>query len=82
MQTTGDEVFVPFTIGRFQSYRPHREGELWCHTRIRTEPTAAAGAVIADTRLVDEQGRLVAEIVGLELRKASQQALLRSLRAT
>jgi myxalamid-type polyketide synthase MxaB len=77
-----DEILVPFTISRFHFHRAYLQGELWCHTRVRPGALDANGSVLADTRLMDGAGRLVAEIVGLELRKASRQVLLRSLRGS
>jgi myxalamid-type polyketide synthase MxaB len=76
---TGDEVLIPFSIGRFQCFRSHYEGELWCHMRFRNSGAIAEGTLIADIRLLDGRGALVAEISGFEARKASRKALLRSL---
>jgi myxalamid-type polyketide synthase MxaB len=76
-----DTILVPFNIRAFQCHRAQPEGDLWCHTRIRTDGSSPDGAVIADMRLFDANGGLVAEVSGFEGRKASRQALLRSLRS-
>ncbi len=75
------DIYVPFTIGRFHCHRRHTEGELWCHTRIRRRELAAGNALIADTRLFDDSGRVIAEVVGYEGRRASRKVLLQSLQS-
>jgi len=91
-----DDIYVPFTIASFHSYPGggdggnggvgdadadgNGDGGLWCHTRIRPEELAAGEGLVADTRLFDGSGRVIAEIRGFEGRKASRRVLLQSLR--
>jgi acyl transferase domain-containing protein/acyl carrier protein len=79
IQVESDDIYIPFRIDRFRCYQPSLRGELWCHTSVRKEKSETPGAVIADTRLFDARGQLVAEITGFEGRKASRKVLLRSL---
>ena len=77
-----DDILIPFSVAGFQCHRAQPQGDLWCHTRIRRDGNSAEGAVIADMRLFDASGQLVAEVTGFEGRKASRRLLLRSLRGT
>jgi acyl transferase domain-containing protein/NADPH:quinone reductase-like Zn-dependent oxidoreductase/acyl carrier protein len=47
---------------------------LWSHARLRGE-TGAAGALLADVKIFDDAGALVAEVEGLTLRPATPAAL-------
>jgi acyl transferase domain-containing protein/NADPH:quinone reductase-like Zn-dependent oxidoreductase/acyl carrier protein len=77
--SAGDEIFIPFAIGQLQCHAADTGGELWCHTRLRDQPSEAGATMVADTQLFDSQGRVVAQIIGFAGRKASRKALLRSL---
>jgi phthiocerol/phenolphthiocerol synthesis type-I polyketide synthase C len=73
-------TFVPFMVERFFYYRPPTEAaELWCHIAFREPATQGTERLVMDSRLCDETGRVIAEAVGLELRKASRKVLRRSL---
>ena len=75
---TGD-VYVPFSIERFRFHRRPESHRLWCHATIR-EPARRDGQnVTGDLCLCDENGNLVAEIIGFEQRKLKKDILLRHL---
>lgn len=61
--------YLPFHIDRVQVYS--RPGRLsWGHVRIRNIEGVGADGVIADIRVIREEGQLVLEIEGLELRRS------------
>ncbi len=68
-----DAALVPARLERFAYYQRPGTGPLWCHTLLRS---AEADRLVTDARLFDPQGRLVADVVGLELQRASRAALL------
>jgi acyl transferase domain-containing protein len=71
-------AYLLIGIDRLQFYR--RPGTtLWNHTVVRQLNTGNDAAVTGDIRLFDETGALVAEIEGLHLIRAEQEALLRSV---
>ncbi|MFT5375678.1 MAG: acyl transferase domain-containing protein/acyl-CoA synthetase (AMP-forming)/AMP-acid ligase II [Candidatus Latescibacterota bacterium] len=73
-----DITFVPFRVERFTFYRHPREArELWCHVTVRE--VDVDGRLLLDSRLFDEEGRVVAEAFALELRRARRSALLSGL---
>ena len=75
-----DVTFVPFSVEKFAYYRhPEPAAQLWCHATFRKPATPDKEQLLMDTRLCDETGQVLAEAIGLEFRKGSRNALLRSL---
>jgi malonyl CoA-acyl carrier protein transacylase len=75
-----DLTFVPFSVEKFAYYRhPDPVAPLWCHATFRKPATPDKEQLLMDTRLCDETGQVLAEAIGLEFRKGSRSALLRSL---
>ena len=73
-------MFVPFTINGFRFFGlPAHGSQLWCHVRLRDKESRSGQRLIADVELFDDSGRVIAEIEGLEGRKADRNALFRSL---
>ena len=73
-----DVTFVPFSVEKFAYYQhPDTAAQLWCHATFRKTPVKEQ--LLMDTRLCDETGQVLAEAIGLEFRKGSRSALLRSL---
>lgn len=72
-------MYVPLSIASFRFYKRPSNGQLWCHTKIQEPNKSNHQSLIGDIRLFDEAGQLFAEVIGLELRRASQQILLRGL---
>ncbi|NEQ06320.1 MAG: SDR family NAD(P)-dependent oxidoreductase [Moorea sp. SIO4E2] len=75
----GDETFVIFSIEKFTFYRAWEQSQLWCHTTVRGGQLSSAQILKADIELFDEGGELIAQINGLEVRKANAQLLLPTL---
>jgi len=66
------ETLVPFSLDRFRLYvRPGREA-LWGHGRLRPAAGSKQRELAGDVRVVDETGRVVAELEGLQVRRASR----------
>lgn len=66
-------------IDAFQVHMP-APARLWSHTRLHPNQAASGALLSADLWLYDQQGGLVAEALGLQLRAASRTALLRLTR--
>ncbi|XTZ15830.1 SDR family NAD(P)-dependent oxidoreductase [Micromonospora echinospora] len=79
LPTAGREfrVYVPLGVDRFRLHRTV-EGQLWGHARLRPGSDPNDETLTADVRLVDDEGRLVAESYGLHLKRAERSALLRA----
>jgi SAM-dependent methyltransferase/NADP-dependent 3-hydroxy acid dehydrogenase YdfG len=56
------------------------ETVLWNHATLHENPEANGETFSADVRLYDEEGRLVAEALGLQLKLATSEALARIVR--
>ncbi len=74
-----EDTFVPYGIESFRFYQRPTSLDLWCHARLRQAEDADLDQQIADISLYSQQGELIAEIKGLEGRKATAEALLQSL---
>ncbi len=75
-----DVTFVPFSVEKFAYYQhPDTATPLWCHAMFRKPATSDQEQLLVDSRLCDETGQILAEAIGLEFRKGSRSALLRSL---
>ncbi|SCL23249.1 Acyl transferase domain-containing protein [Micromonospora pallida] len=79
LPTAGREftVYVPLGVDRFRLHRTV-EGQLWGHARLRPGSDPTDETLTADVRLIDDEGRLVAESYGLHLKRAERSALLRA----
>ncbi|CAM2068740.1 SDR family NAD(P)-dependent oxidoreductase [Sulfidibacter corallicola] len=71
-------VLVPFGAETFAFYRRPRGRHLWAQARTR-DAAASGGKLIGDIRLVDEDGALICEILGLEGREAHPDVLRRGI---
>lgn len=58
---------LPTAVGRLRIHAAV-PGSVWGHTRLR----AAAGALSADTRIYDDDGKLLVEVRDLELKRLAQ----------
>ncbi len=75
------ETYMPVGVDSLRFLQPSA-GRLWSYARLRPAPSDTVRETISgDLALFDESGRLVAEINGLRLKRATSQALQRSLRA-
>ncbi len=74
-QSLQSETYLPVGLERFHLYRSPQQ-TLWSHVRLRPFNRSNPESLIADVRLFDEAGNLVAQVDGLSSKRASQQALL------
>jgi myxalamid-type polyketide synthase MxaB len=72
-------AYVPVGLERFEVYQSLPAGEaLYCHaTSKQGEATKKLRLFSGDVQLIDSQGRLVAEIVGLTLARVPREMFLR-----
>nr|AVI26388.1 polyketide synthase [Candidatus Entotheonella serta] len=76
MDVDVEESLVPFGMEQFQWHRRPSGSRFWGEARFRE---TAADNLLGDIHVTDDQGRLVAEIIGLQARQADRQMLLRGL---
>ncbi|MEH1773539.1 type I polyketide synthase [Nostoc sp.] len=81
-----EDTFVPFAIESFQFYQRPQSQQLWCHAvrcLRRATPTQSENSdsdnLVANIRLFDANGQLIADIKGFEAKKATPNTLLQSL---
>ncbi|NEQ09559.1 MAG: SDR family NAD(P)-dependent oxidoreductase [Moorea sp. SIO4E2] len=72
------ERFVPFSVEKFTFYNRPENGRLWCYTR-RSKDKQSSEKLKGDIQLIDQNGELVAQVSGVEARKANPQTLLKTL---
>jgi NAD(P)-dependent dehydrogenase (short-subunit alcohol dehydrogenase family) len=73
-------LFVPFHLERFALHAAPRPGaSLYCHTMLRGSSTAHSEHLAGELVLFDGGGTLLAEMNGLEIRKASRKRLRQHL---
>jgi len=71
-QSVDENIYMPVRVDEFRVYR--RPGQIvYCHIQMR--PGGSDELLTADLTLMDEHGKVWAEINGLRARRASQQAL-------
>ncbi|MCF2149628.1 type I polyketide synthase [Desmonostoc muscorum LEGE 12446] len=70
-------MYVPFNIAKFKFYRrPDSDAKLWCHAQKQESDD---NSLVGNIGLCDESGRLIAEIIGFEARKARRETILQSM---
>ncbi|HXA49906.1 MAG TPA: beta-ketoacyl synthase N-terminal-like domain-containing protein, partial [Candidatus Acidoferrum sp.] len=73
----GADVYVPIAVDGLRLFAPGKSPS-WCHTRVRPWGGGTPEALTADARLLDESGAAIAEIRGIQLKRAPREALLRA----
>jgi acyl transferase domain-containing protein len=74
-----DHAYLLIAIDELRLYRPGAT-DLWNHTVLRPGYDAGGETFVGDIRLYDPAGRLVAEVLGVHLKLATREALLRATR--
>ena len=70
------QIYLPFLIDQVKFYgRPTPNSQLWCQALLREGESEHHQGLTGDIRLFDETGRIMAEIVGFELRRADRRVL-------
>jgi natural product biosynthesis luciferase-like monooxygenase protein len=71
--TPGEHTYLPTGLKRIRIYdRPGARA--WCHARLHPGQNAGGDKLMGDVRLVDETGRVLAEVVGLRLLRLARAA--------
>jgi NADPH:quinone reductase-like Zn-dependent oxidoreductase/aryl carrier-like protein len=75
-----DDIFVPVGMAGYRVFRAH-VAEAWCHVRVEAADPAEARPDLlrSDLTLFDDQGHVIAEVQGLELRRVTRAALQRAV---
>ena len=73
-------AFVPLGIDRVQ-FHSRPAGRLWCHAALRQHGEMNGEVVTGDLRVINDAGEPVVEIIGLHLRRARRDSLLRALKS-
>jgi myxalamid-type polyketide synthase MxaB len=73
----GEGAYVPVGIERLRVYRAPAE-TCWAHVVTRPGSGAATDVLVADIRLLDDEGRVLAEVVGWSRVRARPETLLKS----
>ncbi|MBA3258462.1 MAG: acyltransferase domain-containing protein, partial [Gemmatimonadales bacterium] len=68
-------LYVPFTIERFAFHGRPPAHRMWCQGRARERYSVDAPAKGGDMRLLDDMGRVIAEITGFEVRRLRRDAV-------
>jgi acyl transferase domain-containing protein/acyl carrier protein len=68
-------AYIQIGIERLRLYRPP-ENSLWSHVRMRSCEDSVDRTTIADLRLLDETGAVVAELEGQSARRVNREVLL------
>jgi polyketide synthase 12 len=68
MAANSGKVFLPVHMDRVRVYgRPSTR--YWSHARLRSVPTGGGDAIEGDVRLLDESGRVLAEVTAFRLKR-------------
>jgi len=71
------EAYVPMAVESFR--RRRRAGaSLWSHARLRQGADPGRDVMVADVTLLDADGRVVVELVGLQLKRVGDRLLAQS----
>src|SRR5919202_3094805 len=71
------KTYVPVGLERLRLWR-NPGSRLWCHAQWRKSKSSINQNLIADLRLVAPSGKLIADILGLQLKYVPREALLGS----
>jgi malonyl CoA-acyl carrier protein transacylase len=74
------DAFVPLGIDHVRFHK-RPAGQLRCHAALRPDGPMTGEAFSGDIRVIDEFGDLIVEILGIHLRRARRDSLLRALRS-
>lgn len=73
-----EEILLPFAVEQFRLVRPATGTQFWAYSRRRVLPEFP-DRLVGDIWLMDEQGELIAECLGLEGRQATAGRILQNL---
>ncbi|MCB9450591.1 MAG: SDR family NAD(P)-dependent oxidoreductase [Anaerolineaceae bacterium] len=68
----GDEVYLPLSVDHFRLYG-YPALDVWSHVQVH--PNTAPGILRGDVCLLDAEGQVIGEVIGLTLKRASVDTL-------
>ncbi|MEN8215015.1 MAG: type I polyketide synthase [Pseudomonadota bacterium] len=72
-----ENTFIPFSIEKIHFYQRPSSHQLYAYASLQPD---ADGKLIGDIQLFENENKIIAEFIGMEGRKASPEALLRTLK--
>jgi acyl transferase domain-containing protein/acyl carrier protein len=72
-----ENTFIPFSIEKIHFYQRPSSHQLYAYASLQPD---AYGKLIGDIQLFENENKIIAEFIGMEGRKASPEALLRTLK--
>ncbi|MDQ6674561.1 MAG: type I polyketide synthase, partial [Chloroflexota bacterium] len=72
MAIAPDATYLPSGIRRLCVYQPASQSDVWAHARLNVAGCSRTDTLVGDIDLLDQQGRRVASIEGLSLRKVER----------
>ncbi|MCH8147569.1 MAG: SDR family NAD(P)-dependent oxidoreductase [Planctomycetes bacterium] len=71
------DIHVPISIDRFCFFGGGSD-RIWCHAVVRSPEEDGCERLTADLRIFTDQGRMIAKVDGLSVKRTQRDALLRS----
>jgi acyl transferase domain-containing protein/acyl carrier protein len=75
----GDSLYLPVGVETLQIYQHAAHQQVWCQIQSLQAKDANQNSLTADLLLLDEAGRVVAQLSGFALRRITQKAFHRAL---
>ncbi len=72
-----DDVFMPIGLQTFHAFSAPEE-ELWSHASLREHAGASKDTRVLDFRIYSPEGRVIAEVFGLQVKRVTLEMLQRS----
>jgi acyl transferase domain-containing protein len=77
-EQTETPLFMPLGVESFRVFAP-AQGKLWSLATVETRPEGHRETIKAQIQILDEQGRLIAELRGMSFKRADRATLERAL---
>ena len=76
-----DETYLPVNLERYRVFGAV-DGDVWTHVRLRDAEQVSGELIVCDVAMTADDGRVLALVEGLSLKRASRDAVRRSLHST
>lgn len=70
-----NEIFLPLSFDHFRLYQP-ATAEVWAYAQVRAGHDGLGETFGGDVQVLDSTGQIIAEILGMRFKRASQDVLL------
>jgi acyl transferase domain-containing protein len=71
--------YVPLGMQRFNLYGRSAGQDLWCHTKLHDGQDLLSDVLVADLRLINTEGDVIAEALNFRVKKAGRELLMQSV---